>query len=110
MSRKIIRQLTTDSRSLPKLTTSCFKKEAIKKTVENLVSISIMNCSEFAITQPHIFETLYQVVQMMIKGFQSRFKVVGRSIYIYIYIYPVQPEQDVFEQIELGLQADNEPH
>ena len=32
------------------------------------------------------FRRLYQVVQMMIKGFQSRFKVVGRSIYIYIYI------------------------
>ena len=58
------------------------------------------------------FRRLYQVVQMMIKGFQSRFEVVGRSIYIYIYldIYPIEPEQDVFQQIELGLQADNEPH
>ena len=41
---------------------------------------------------------------MMIKGFQSRFKVVGRSIYTqFIYLYPVEPEQDLFEQIELGL-------
>ena len=31
-------------------------------------------------------------------------------LHVFIYIYPVEPEQDVFEQIELGLQADNEPH
>ena len=46
---------------------------------------------------------------MMIKGFQSPFKVAARYIYIYT-VYPVEPEQDVFEQIKLSLQADNEPH
>ena len=44
---------------------------------------------------------------MMIKGFQSCFKVVGRSIYFF---HPVESELDVFEQIELGLQANDEPH
>ena len=29
---------------------------------------------------------------------------------IYLSIYLVEPEQDVFEQIELCLQADYEPH
>ena len=72
------------------------------------------------------FRRLYQVVQMMIKGFQSRFKVC-QSIYIhtyihtdlhtymYTYIHTDIPSRAitrrivVFEQIELGLQAD-EPH
>ena len=46
----------------------------------HLVSIFNMNCSEFASVLYRTFRRLYQVVQMMINGFQSRFKFVDRSI------------------------------
>ena len=41
------------------------------KQITNLVSIFNMNCTEFASVLYPQFRRLYQVVQMMIKGFQS---------------------------------------
>ena len=49
------------------------------------------------------FRRLCQVVQMMIKGFQSCFKVVCRSIYMYI-------NNSSRLNVVYRLQADNEQH
>ena len=68
------------------LTPSCFKKEARHSWRKQLqiwqVFLTWIALNLQACATAH-FRRLYQVVRMMIKGFQSRFKVVCRSIYIY---------------------------
>ena len=68
-----------------------------------------MNCSEFASV---LYRTFSKVIPSRSNDTEKVFKVALKllvDLFIYvIYLYPVEPEQDVFEQIEFGLQADHQ--